>query len=238
MFGLRVSRSTFAAVSLWRFVVLCGVVSDAVKRPYRSTRRAAAAATTRAAIRQAAAAFFLERGFAATSLREVAARAGVGERTVYDAFPTKAAVFDEIVGVAIVGDESDVAVVDRLEFQAALAEIDPRRAVALYGCYVVEILERAGLLIMVAVESAGADTAMRRFSDQGAAATKANAATFVASLADHGLLACDPDEATGTVFALSSPQVHQLLREHCGWSARRYHRWLEASLARLVLPAE
>ena len=62
-----------------------------VKRPYRSPRRTAAAAATRAAIREAAASLFLQQGYAATTMREVAARAGVGERTLYDAFPTKAA---------------------------------------------------------------------------------------------------------------------------------------------------
>lgn len=168
-------------------------------------------------------------------MREVAARARVGERTLYDAFPTKAALFDHAVGVAITGDERDVAVADRPEFQAALAERDSRRAVGLFAEYVAAILERAAPLIMVAVESAGADSTMRRFSDAGAAATRANTATFVASLADHGLLAGKVDTLSPAVFALASPHVHQQLRRHDGWSREQYRQWLAATLTRLLL---
>lgn len=208
---------------------------DPVKRQYRSPRRDAAAATTRAAIRDAATALFLEQGFTATTMREVAARAGVGERTLYDTFSSKTALFHHVVGVAIVGDELDMAVADRPEFHAALAERDPHRAVALFADYSAAVLERAGPLIMVAVESAGADADMRRFSDQGAAASQANAAAFVASLAEHGLMAGDDAELSAVVFTLASPHVHQLLCAHSGWSPEQYRRWLQAALARELL---
>ena len=66
-------------------------MADDVKRAYRSEARAASAAATRARIRDAAARLFVERGYVATTMREVASAAGVGERTLYDAFPTKAA---------------------------------------------------------------------------------------------------------------------------------------------------
>lgn len=194
-----------------------------------------AAATTRAAIRDAATSLFLEQGFTATTMRDVAALAGVGERTLYDAFASKTALFHHVVGVAIVGDELQVAVADRPEFQAALADRDPERAVALFAEYSTAILERAGPLIMVAVESAGADAAMRRYSDQGAAATRAITRAFVASLADRGLLAGDVDELSAVVYALASPHLHQLLRKHSGWSPQQYRRWLQTTLARQLL---
>ncbi|HET9123377.1 MAG TPA: TetR family transcriptional regulator [Solirubrobacteraceae bacterium] len=44
---------------------------------------------TRSALRRAARALFHEQGFDATSVREIAARAGVGERTFYRYFETK-----------------------------------------------------------------------------------------------------------------------------------------------------
>lgn len=76
---------------------------------------------------------------------------------------------------------------------------------------------------------------MRRFSDEGAAATKADTAAFVASLAEHGALAGSPDVATAVVFTLTSPHVHQLLRVHSAWTAEQYEEWLADTLVTLLL---
>lgn len=206
-----------------------------VKRQYRSRTRAAGAAATRAAIRAAAGELFLELGFSATTMKEVAARAGVGERTLYDAFPTKGSLFEHAAAVAITGDEQDVPVAERPEFRAALSERDPERAVALFAEYSAAILERAAPLITVAIESAGAEPALRHFSDQGAAATRANTHAFVQALADHGLLAGDAEVLAMAAYACLTPLVHQHLRRDVGWSPQRYRRWLEASLCRLLL---
>lgn len=206
-----------------------------VKRQYRSPARAAAAAATRAAIRAAAAELFVEMGFSATTMKAVAARAGVGERTLYDAFANKGALFEHVVSVAITGDEDAVPVAARPEFLAALSERDPDRAVALFADYSSEILERAAPLITVAIESAGADPILRRFSDQGAAATRTNVRAFVQELADQGLLQGDPDTVAMAAYACVVPLVHQHLRRDVGWSSRQYRDWLEMSLARLLL---
>jgi AcrR family transcriptional regulator len=52
-------------------------------------RREANKRATRAALEDAARVLFKERGFDATSVREIADRAGVGERTFYRYFETK-----------------------------------------------------------------------------------------------------------------------------------------------------
>ncbi len=210
-------------------------VENRVKRQYRSRARAEKAAATRAALRSAATDLFLERGFIDTTMKAVAERAGVGERTLYDAFSTKAALFEHVVGVAIAGDEDDVPVADRPDFQAALAERDQRRAVALFATSSAMILERAAPLITVAIEAAGADPVLRRFSDEGAAATRTNTEAFIRSLAACGPLAGDPDDLAMAAYALVVPLVHQHLRRDLRWSAQRYGHWLETSLARLLL---
>lgn len=206
-----------------------------VKRQYRSPTRAAGAAATRAAIRAAAAELFLEVGFSATTMKTVAARAGVGERTLYDAFATKGALFEHVVSVAITGDEVEAPVDERPEFLAALSERDPGRAVALFADYSSAILERAAPLITVAMESAGADPVLRRFSDQGAAATRTNVRAFVRALTEQGLVEGDPDNVAMAAYACVVPLVHQHLRRDVGWSSTRYRDWLEMSLARLLL---
>jgi AcrR family transcriptional regulator len=62
-------------------------------RTYQMTRRAAAAADTRRRIVEACAALHSERGLAATTMKDIAARADVGLGTVYHHFAT----YDDVI---------------------------------------------------------------------------------------------------------------------------------------------
>lgn len=165
----------------------------------------------------------------------MARRAGVGERTLYDAFPGKGALFEHVAAVAVTGDEDEVPVRERPESVAALEEHDPARAVSLFAGYSAAVLKRAAPLIAVAMESAGADPVLRRFADQGAAATRDNVRAFVQALADRELVDVDPEAGAMAAYSLVVPLVHQHLRRDVGWSAARYREWLEESLVRLLL---
>ncbi|GAA2050150.1 hypothetical protein GCM10009839_65560 [Catenulispora yoronensis] len=209
-------------------------MGDTVKRSYRSPARAAAAAATRARIRAAAERLFVEQGYVATTVRQVAAAAGVGERTLYDAFPTKAALFGHTLGVATVGDEEPVRVRQRPEIAAACAQADPVVAVGLLVDYTAGLLERAGDLIMVSIEAAGADADMRAATAAGAAGTHEVYLAFTEGLAAHGTLSpeLDPVGAADILYVLGSPHTHQLLRRHRGWSVERYRSWLCGAILR------
>lgn len=208
-----------------------------VKREYRSEARAAAAAATRARIRDAAARLFVERGYVATTMRQVATAAGVGERTLYDAFPNKVALFTHTLSVATVGDEEPVRVFDRPDMAAARRQADPRAAIADLIAYTAELLERAGDLIMVSVEAAGADPDMRAAAGAGADATHRVHLALTTALHQRGALrdGLDPITAADTLYALASPHLHQLLRRHRGWTAERYTTWLENAAIRELL---
>jgi AcrR family transcriptional regulator len=208
-----------------------------VKRTYQSPLRQETARHTRARIRDAAAALFVTQGYAATTIRQVAGAAGVAERTVYAAFASKADLFGEVVGVTLAGDDLPVPIAERPEFRQALAERDPRRSLELLVDYTTALLERAGPLIMVGVRSSGADADMRRFDEQGAQATAANAAAMVQVLSgNHALrLDLDPKQAADVLFVLGSPHVHHLLRQFCGWSAQQYRDWLLDTLTHALL---
>lgn len=212
-------------------------MSGPVKRPYRAPRRTAAAAETRARIRQAAARLFVERGYAATTLRDVAGAAGVGERTLYDAFPGKAALFARTLDVAVAGDEEPVAVADRPEIRAAREAGDPGEAVRRLVAYSTDLLERAGDLILVSIEAAGSDPEMRAAADAGARGTHAVHLAFATALHDRGLLrpGLAAPEAADILYALVNPYVHRLLRRHRRWSRRRYQTWLEGTVAAQLL---
>jgi AcrR family transcriptional regulator len=213
------------------------LMTEPVKRHYRSPQRSAAAAATRARIRQAAAQSFVERGYVATTMRQVAASAGVGERTLYDAFPTKAELFAHTLGVATVGDEQPVAVADRPEVRSAQQEPDPKAAIARYVADLVALLDRAGDLTRVSDEAAGTDPDMRAAASAGAEATHQWWLALTRPLQQRGALreGLDATAAADISYALGSPHMHQLLRRHRGWSPRRYRSWLEHVLIQELL---
>jgi AcrR family transcriptional regulator len=212
-------------------------MAESVKRTYRSEKRVAAAVATRAKIRQAGTRLFVEQGYVTTTMRQIAKAAGVGERTLYDAFPTKAALFAHTLGVATVGDEDPVRVAARPEITAAYEETDPQAAIERLVAYSTALLERAGDLIMVSVEAAGADPDMRAAADAGAAATHQVHLALTARLYERGALrdGLDPIAAADILYALGSPHMHQLLRRHRHWSVDRYHHWLQTTITRELI---
>lgn len=212
-------------------------MAGSVKRRYRSTRRAATATRTRTRLRDAAARLFVERGYVATTMRDVARAAGVGERTLYDAYPNKAALFGHALGVATVGDDEPVPVADRPEIRAIQEEPDPAVAIARLVTYTTELLERAGDLIMVSIEAAGSDPDMRAAADAGAETTHRIHLAFTQRLQQRGALGAGLDAVTAadTIYAVTSPHMHQLLRRHRGWRVAAYRSWLERTLVDQLL---
>jgi AcrR family transcriptional regulator len=211
--------------------------AESSARRYHAPRRAEAAAQTKARIRDAAKALFVEQGYVATTVRDIARAAGVGERTVYAAFPGKADLFQHVLDVATVGDEQDVAVAERPEIHDAFEQADPRAAISRSIQYTAALFERAGDLIMVTVQAADADPDMRAAADAGARATRQLWRTLTQTLHDAGALRADLSAHTAAdiVYALASPHTHQLLRRHCEWSAQQYRTWLTGAVTQQLL---
>ena len=92
---------------------------------YHSPRREDAAAATRAAILQHARELFLERGYAAATVPEIAKAARVATQTVYASTGGKAAMFAELLKPAI----NDPLAAEAMT--AALSTDDPQRVLAL-----------------------------------------------------------------------------------------------------------
>jgi len=95
-------------------------VTDDATRTYRSPRRDAQARATRRRVLEAATVLFLAKGFAGTTVRAVAARAGVSVATVELLFGAKPRLLKAAIDVAIAGDDEPVPVLDRAWADAAL----------------------------------------------------------------------------------------------------------------------
>src|SRR5690349_16397972 len=76
---------------------------------------------TRRRMLEAARELFVRNGYGATTLKEIADRAGVAVQTIYFTFGNKRVLLKELVDVAIAGDLEPVATMDRAWFQEVLA---------------------------------------------------------------------------------------------------------------------
>jgi len=206
-------------------------------RPYDNTVRAAQARDTRLRVIAAAHELLLDKGYAATKLSDVAARAGVSVETIYKVFGSKAALTKQVYDVTLAGDDEPVPMIERPEIKAIVDEPDPRRKVALYAALARRLGERLGSLLVVLLRARGADPDLEAFARAIADERLAGAVPFVGMLAGAGALrpGLDPARARDLLWALISPELYLLLVIERGWSPGEYESWLTTAITDALL---
>lgn len=203
------------------------------KRPYRSPLREEQARRTRQAVVVAARDLFLADGYAATTMQAVADAAGVATDTVYHVFRTKRGLLKAVLDVTIGGDDEDVALLDRRGPQAVRREPDQRRQIALFAHGMTEQLERVRPLDDVLRQAAAVDPEVAALREDLQLRQRRTAMTAVVGwIAANGSLrtGLTDEDAAAVVWTLTSPEVHQMLREAWGWRRDRYRSWLQDAL--------
>ena len=201
-------------------------------RRYRSPQRTQQAARTREAVLAAATELFSARGWAGTSVRDIAQAAGVSVETVYSAAGSKIDLLLAAVDAGVVGDFAGPSISERPEF-AALASGKDRHERARAAARLAAGINR---------RTAGTHRALREAAttDQGAAqrlrdleeSRRTTIAQALALVADRPAT----DEERDTVWAVSSVEVHQLLTGTTGWPDERYETWLADAVVRALAP--
>lgn len=202
-------------------------------RRYHSPRRAEAAEQTRARILASAHELFLERGFAGTTTKAIAAGAGVVEKTVFLVFPSKAALLSEVIRDALRPDDAATPVANGARWQAMLAAPTDQLLVA-FGELTAEMLSRAARILAVGEAAAQSDPELTARRQLGHASNRAWAGTVVDALAARGQLEAEPQQATDILFALSSEAVYLRFVDTCGWTDPQYAAWLTGALRELA----
>jgi AcrR family transcriptional regulator len=209
-------------------------VTDAVK----PTARAEQARATRRRITEGARELFLERGYAATALEEVAARAGVAVQPVYFHFRNKRTILKEVMDVLAAGDDAPVPLLDRSWVQEARDEPDAGRALGIWLGSSRVIYGRVAPMLSVVRDAAGADpeAAEQWRVNQGQRyAAHRSLAEILAAKRDGLRPGMTVDEAADIIFTLASPEVYLLLTAERGWSPGQWLDWVTATVARAVL---
>lgn len=112
------------------------------KRSYNSDRRQAQARETQRQIAEAARELFIGRGYAATSIRDIADHAGVAVQTIYNAFDGKPGIVNRIADMAVVGDDEPVALMERAEIEALMGLTDPVELIERWVSFTMGIFTR------------------------------------------------------------------------------------------------
>ena len=213
-------------------------MGDDVKGIHRRppTRRGEQARATRRRIAAAAAALFIENGYPATTLDQIAERAGVAVQTVYFHFGNKRTVLKEAVDVAAVGDDEQVPLLDRPWLEQIRTEPDPHRVIALWVQTSRTILGRIAPIMRVVRDAAAGDPDM---ADQWATNEQQRDTAYrvlAQLLADRGALKPDipVDEAIDIIFALLSIELYLLLITR-GWTPERWQQWTTDTLRSTLL---
>jgi AcrR family transcriptional regulator len=197
-----------------------------VKSPAGSLRAEQAAVTTRR-ILDAARRRFGDAGYAATTLREIAAEAGVAVQTVYAVFGSKANILRALRESVVTDPVASEA------YGAALAATNIDDALGSFARSIRLRWEAGHDIVRIDSNAAAADPEIRA----EVAAANAMRGGGIARLArrlgelEAGL---DPRHVEALLDALTLPTVYERLVTSHGWSTDDYESWLAGALRREI----
>jgi AcrR family transcriptional regulator len=211
-----------------------------VKRTYNAPRREEQARETRAAMIAAAHRLFVEQGYAATSIRQVAAEARVGEQTVYRVFGNKVTLLRDVILTAVSGTDEASAVADMEDLLARLRVGTPAERLRVIAAWSAAIYERgAADLEEVVFSAVAADPKVEEL----ARFLREQRYRDVRALVEAVAVDTGPppgvtlDDIADFIYAVwSSPVYVQLVRER-GWTADKYVEWCVRMVERMFLDA-
>jgi AcrR family transcriptional regulator len=188
---------------------------------------------TRARILAAAYDLFARRGFAATTMPDVAAAAGVAVQTVYFVFRTKTALLEQVYASAVL-TEAEVRPLDSDWFRDALAQPDPRRSLEIM---LTGVLSVAARLAPLAATMETVDDEVRALHADKEALRRQLHRAFVEHLKKTGALrlGLTVDRATDLFLGLASPALFHSMTANHGWSQRQWTASLTDILAHALV---
>ena len=210
---------------------------QASPRDYRSDQRDAQARLTRQRVIDAGTAVFLECGYAAATMRAIAAKAYVAVPTVELLFGKKSRLLKAAIDVARVGDDEPVAVLDRDWTVAAKAATNADGLLTIVAGVLAAAQVRSAGLVLAVFEGAAADAELGELAVQLIEERAKTAGWLVDRLRRVASLreGCTRQEAIDTIWILIDPAVFDRLTRQRHWTVERYERWIADSIARLLV---
>jgi AcrR family transcriptional regulator len=183
----------------------------------------------RAAVVQAARDLFLERGYAATTIEAISDTSDVPSATVYRLFSSKLGILKALLDVSIAGDDQAVALQNRANARALLADADAVRQLSGFAGICRHINARSAPLYRILLSAAGSDPEAAGLLAEYTRQRQEGQGQIARSLARTGALRPELKErdAADIIHALMSPEVYRLLVDERAWPPKRYEQWLK-----------
>ena len=215
------------------------LVADAVnpRRRYHAPQRAERAVATRRAVLAAASELFTTRGYPATTVAQIAARAGVNVDTLYAAVGRKPALLREVVETAISGQDRGVPAEERDYVRAVRAAPTAGEKIDLYADALARMSPRTAPVFRALREAAAQDPDCAALHAEITGRRAANMRRFAADLRATGELRAvrGDDEVADIVWSMNSTEYYSLLVEDRGWTPQRFGAHLADAWRRLLL---
>ena len=206
------------------------------KRKYSSAVREEQAARTRTRILDAAAELFLERGYARTTMKDIAVQADVARDTVHAIFGSKARVLTALIDHRLVPDGSVTNVTQLPEALAIKDEVDQRKQIELFAKFIAGISTELRPVFEILRTASAVEPEMAKVFEEMDRYRMINMQTYVKWIAARGPLRVNTRRAGEIIWAIASPDVSRMLCEEIGWSESQHARWLADTLIRTLLP--
>lgn len=182
----------------------------------------------RQAVLEAATALFSERGWSA-SVRDIASSAGVSVETVYTHFGSKVDLLNQVVDVAVVGDDDPVALMDRPEFAALSMGSRNERATAAAALNTA-LNRRTTSLLTALREAAAVEPVMAQRLEALRESQRLTVHVAAAMVAGRKVTTVEADG----LWAVLSQDVYELLSGSADWSPAQYNEWVAEAITRLL----
>jgi AcrR family transcriptional regulator len=208
-----------------------------VKRAYDGSRRTAATRATQQAVVDGARRLFLEQGYPATTVAQIADESGVPQATLYRLFGSKRAILKALMDVAFGGDDEPTEFQHRPEVQAAFGADDPGKMLDAFAHLLRGVMHRAGALQHVLATSAVVDEEAAEMLHMVRRQRHTGQSRIVRELARRKVLPLGLTQAAAAdiAYTVMSPEVYRILTVERGWSDDRYEAWLARTLRAQLL---
>ena len=207
-------------------------------RRYYSPLRTEQAATTRHLVLEAAWNLFTTRGYAATSVTEVARAAGVSVDTLYATVGRKPVLLREVVESAISGTDRAIPA-DERDYVAAVRAADGAIAkIRVYAEAVVKMSPRTAPVFIALRDAARSDPGCAALDDEIASRRASNMLLFAADLRASGDLRAEISNQfiADVVWATAGAAHYAQFTSGRGWNANQFGEYLCELWTRMFLP--
>lgn len=218
---------------------------NAEEIPGRATRQQQAGIETRRETRRlvlvAAADEFAERGYRGATVERIAKRANVAVPTLYAAWRSKQALLRAVMSQAVTGRDDGFETgpdpAELLNGPVPGPTVDPTEFITQVAASYRAIAERSAVGWRTYRDAAAVDPKI----DTDWTHIQANRrATFRAVLtyapADSWRTGLSLDDVIDTIWAIASPETHELFVQRRGWDYDRYQYWVASTLIAALLP--